>query len=58
MKDLPTALIERLRHYFLTYKLVPREQARISIGDAYGRERAEAVIRAAIDDYESTYGSG
>lgn len=58
LSDLPDALIERLRHYFLTYKLVPDEPGDISIGDAYGRGHAEKVIQAAINDYESEYGTG
>ncbi|MDH3283574.1 MAG: inorganic pyrophosphatase [Acidobacteriota bacterium] len=58
LSDMPPALIERLRHYFLTYKLVPENAADVSIGDAYDRKHAETVIRAAISDYESQYGSG
>jgi inorganic pyrophosphatase len=58
LPDLPPALIQRLRHYFLTYKLVPGESSEVSIADAYGRPHAETVIRAAIEDYESEYGGG
>jgi inorganic pyrophosphatase len=59
LKDLPEALIERLRHYFLTYKLRPEKQpSNVSIGDAYGRAHAESVIQGAIEDYENEYGSG
>ena len=58
LSDLPTALIQRLRHYFLTYKLLPGEPSEVSIGEAYGQPHAEKVIRAAIEDYESEYGSG
>ena len=58
LSDLPTALIQRLRHYFLTYKILPGEPSHVSMAQAYGRERAETVIRAAIEDYESEYGSG
>jgi len=56
LEHLPHALIDRLRHYFLTYKLVPEGGTKVSIADAYGRDRAEAVIRAAIEDYDSEYG--
>lgn len=58
LPDVPPALIERLRHYFLTYKLVPDQPSEISIGEAYGREHAETVIQAAIEDYESEYEGG
>jgi len=54
--DLPGALVERLRHYFLTYKLVPGEAPDVSIADAYGREHAEQVVRAAMEDYVEAFG--
>lgn len=57
LSELPPALIERLRHYFLTYKLVPGEPNQVSIGEIYGRDHAHTVIRAAIEDYQSDYGS-
>ena len=56
LSDLPTAIIERLRHYFLTYKALPNDSAKVSIGDAYGRKHAETVIEASIRDYENTFG--
>jgi inorganic pyrophosphatase len=52
--ELPAALIERLRHYFLTYKLAPGH-ASVMIGEAYGREQAERVVRAAIEDYAAEF---
>lgn len=56
LDDLPPVLIERLRHYFSTYKLVPGEEPRTSIETTYGREHAERVVTAALDDYQSAYG--
>ncbi len=58
LSDLPSALIQRLRHYFLTYKLLPGEPSQVSIGEAYGRSHAETVVRAAMEDYEGEYGNG
>lgn len=55
--DLPPALIERMRHYFMTYKLVPGEESNVSIGPAYGYDHAKLVIQASIDDYEDEFGS-
>jgi inorganic pyrophosphatase len=47
------AIIERLRHYFLTYKNMPGEAARVvEITHVYGREEAHEVIRRSIDDYQ------
>ena len=49
--DIPSVLIERLQHYFLTYKLVPGRPSRASIKKVYGRAHALKVVRAAIADY-------
>ncbi len=56
ISDLPASLTERLRHYFLTYKLLPGEEAEISIDKIYGREHARKVVEASIRDYEDEYG--
>ncbi|MFQ5579428.1 MAG: inorganic pyrophosphatase [Nitrospiria bacterium] len=53
----PEILIERVRHYFMTYKLVPGKENNVSIGPAYGKDHAEVVIRASIEDYEVEYGA-
>ncbi len=55
LADLPPALIERLNHYFLTYKLVPDQPNKISIGTPYGFEHAKTVIEAAMRDYEDMF---
>lgn len=57
LPDLPAALIDRLKHYFLTYKLAPADPAEVSIGEAYRRDHAELVVRAAIDDYNEEFGT-
>ncbi len=55
--DLPDILVSRLRHYFLTYKLIPEaEPAATSIATTFGREHALAVVQAAMDDYDEIYG--
>jgi inorganic pyrophosphatase len=56
LADLPDVLVERLRHYFLTYKLVPGQSSDVSIEHAYSREHAITVIEAAMADYEERYG--
>ena len=53
---LPESLVERLRHYFSTYKTLPDEPEKVRVGRAYGRERAFEVIRAAAADYQEEYG--
>jgi len=55
--EVPAALIERLRHYFLTYKLVPDRPAPVKIEQVYGRAHALKVVEAAIADYEKHFGA-
>jgi inorganic pyrophosphatase len=55
--DLPDVMIERLRHYFLTYKLIPGEKSNVRIDNIYDREHALKVVEAAILDYEDEYGT-
>jgi inorganic pyrophosphatase len=53
--DLPALLVERLRHYFLTYKLTPDRPHSVASGPGYGRAHAHTVIQAAIDDYRTEF---
>ncbi len=55
VSDLPKVLIERLEHYFLTYKLVPGEPAKASIERTYGLTHARKVVKAAIADYQESF---
>ena len=44
--------MERLRHYFLTYKQGPdRATHVVEIADVYGRDEAHEAIRRSQDDY-------
>jgi inorganic pyrophosphatase len=56
ISDLPNILIERLRHYFSTYKMIPGQKSRLSVERAYSYEHALKVIEATMDDYEEKYG--
>jgi inorganic pyrophosphatase len=56
ISDLSGLLTERLRHYFLTYKLLPGETGNIAIDQIYGKEHACKVVEAAIADYEDEFG--
>jgi hypothetical protein len=53
--DLPKRLIERLQHYFLTYKMQPGEKPTVKVQQIYGVQRARAVVEAAIADYRAAY---
>lgn len=56
ISELPQTIVERLRHYFNTYKLFPGEESKVFIDKAYDHQHAERVIEAAIMDYEEEYG--
>jgi inorganic pyrophosphatase len=57
LSDVPPVFIERLQHYFLTYKLVPGQAPRARIQRAYGRAHALRVIRASMADYAAHFPS-
>lgn len=54
--DLPDVLIERLRHYFGTYKLIPGQESDVYVDRVYGREEAFRVIEASVEDYKDMFG--
>jgi inorganic pyrophosphatase len=54
--DLPRELVDRIRHYFLTYKRPPgASEVRIEIVEVYGRE-ALVVVRRCKADYVDHFG--
>ena len=53
--DLPKAIIDRLKHYFLTYKDLPGNKREREITDVYGLEEAHEVIRFSIEDYREKF---
>ncbi len=59
LSGLPRGVIDRLRHYFLTYKAIPGEAgARITVDPVYDAVHARAVIDAARLDYRRQFGDG
>lgn len=55
ISELPGGIIERLKHYFLTYKNLPGEKAHIEITNVYGREEAHEVIMTSVEDYKDSF---
>ena len=56
--DAPAGVIERLRHYFLTYKQMPGEPMRtVKIAEVYDRVEAAETIRRSVQDYRETFGA-
>jgi len=56
VSDAPESYINRLKHYFLTYKHLPHEKASCEITHVYGRDEAHEVIRRSMADYQYHYG--
>jgi len=55
--DCPPSLINRLKHYFLTYKNIPgsNEKSVVEITHTYGALEAYEVIRRSILDYDTRF---
>jgi inorganic pyrophosphatase len=52
---LPKVTLDRIVHYFATYKLMPGTENHISMAGIYGRARALEVVNASMDDYQESY---
>jgi len=58
IRDVPQGLIDRLKHYFLSYKQLPSDkEKKVEIVDVYDRTEAQDVITRSLRDYENEYGS-
>ncbi len=57
ISDLPAVLVERLRHYFSTYKMGPSQTSQMDIKKVYDRNVALRVVAASIEDYDEAYGA-
>ena len=56
IQDVPQGLIDRLKHYFLSYKQLPSEtEKRVEIVDVYDRVEAMDVITRSLRDYETEF---
>ncbi|KAH3767136.1 inorganic pyrophosphatase, mitochondrial [Pelomyxa schiedti] len=53
LSDMPTSMVKRLEHYFLTYKSPPGEASLCEIRAIYGREDALDVITRSMLDYNT-----
>lgn len=53
----PQGLVDRLKHYFLSYKQLPNEAPRrVEIAEIYDRAEAIRVIERSVQDYRTRYG--
>ncbi|TVR16521.1 MAG: inorganic pyrophosphatase [Balneolaceae bacterium] len=57
ISELPEVIIERLRHYFGTYKLIPgKKENDVFVDRVFGKDEAEKVVKAAVEDYKDMFG--
>jgi inorganic pyrophosphatase len=57
MEHCPPVLIDRIQHYFLTYKDMPGSStARVELAGVYGAQTAREVIARAQADYRAKFG--
>jgi inorganic pyrophosphatase len=55
LSDVPPVLVERLTHYFSTYKMTPGVETPTKVNRVYERDHALKVVMAAMADYEETF---
>lgn len=55
LEAFPPVLLERLRHYFSTYKLIPNSVESVTVAGLYDREHALKVVQASMEDYAEAY---
>lgn len=59
ISQVPKGIIDRLRHYFLTYKQTPdsvgKEHQNCVISHIYGADEAKEVIKCSLKDYEEQF---
>jgi inorganic pyrophosphatase len=56
IKECPQALVDRLQHYFLSYKQLPADAPRrVEIVDVYDHLEALEVIKRSAADYQTQF---
>jgi inorganic pyrophosphatase len=56
VSELPEVLVNRLEHYFSTYKMAPGGESQMSIESVFDCDYALQIVAAAMEDYDETYG--
>lgn len=55
ISECPNPVIERLKHYFLTYKDLPNTKLDVEITHTYNAPEAKEVIRRSMEDYRMKF---
>ena len=57
LKNLPVAVVNRIVHYFGTYKMdITSKENSIEVIGTYGVDHAKEVVKASIIDYQNNFG--
>jgi inorganic pyrophosphatase len=57
ISELPKLVLDRTRHFFLTYKDLDGGAKNVEITHVYGKEEAFEVIKRSSADYDAKYGN-
>ena len=55
ISEVPEVVIQRLEHYFLTYKDMPGEEKDTEISGSYNAAEAHEVIKRSVEDYNEKF---
>ncbi len=55
ISELPPMVVDRLKHYFLTYKDLPGNPRDVEITDVFGKEDAYEIIKRSMNDYTKKF---
>lgn len=55
ISDIPVLVVDRLKHYFLTYKDLPGQERNVEITHTFGIDEAHEIIRRSMDDYHHKF---
>ncbi len=55
LTELPTMVVDRVKHFFLTYKDLEGNAKNVEITHTYGAEEAKEVIKRSMNDYKSNF---
>lgn len=56
IEDLPQMVVDRVKHFFLTYKDLEGNSKNVEITHVYGPDEAKEVIKRSYQDYKDNFG--
>lgn len=54
--ELPQMVIDRVKHFFLTYKDIEGDSKNVEITHVYGVDEAKEIIKRSYEDYQDNFG--